>query len=66
MFAALMSPGSVQMGERNVAAARAALRAAGIPVVAEAVGGQAGRTVRYTVGVGRAEIRSVGLDAVVI
>jgi chemotaxis protein CheD len=66
MFAALMTPGSVQMGERNVAAARAALRAAGIPVAAEAVGGQAGRTVRYTVGVGRAEIRSVGLDAVVI
>ena len=66
MFAALMTPGSVQMGERNIVASRNALRAAGIPVAAEAVGGQAGRTVRFTVGVGRAEIRSVGLDAIVI
>jgi chemotaxis protein CheD len=63
MFAALMTPGSVQMGERNIVAARNALRAAGIPVAAEAVGGQAGRTVRYEVGVGRVEIRSVGVDA---
>lgn len=66
MFAALMTPGSVQMGERNIVASRNALRAAGIPVVAEAVGGQAGRTVRYAVGVGRVEIRSVGLDVFAI
>lgn len=66
MFAALMTPGTVQMGERNIAASRAALRVAGIPVAAEAVGGQTGRTVRYTAGAGRAEIRSVGLDVVVI
>lgn len=66
MFAALMTPGSVQMGERNVVAARNALRAAGIPLAAEAVGGQAGRSVRFTVGSGRAEIRSVGVDVVVI
>ena len=66
MFAALLTPGSVQMGERNIVASRNALRAAGIPVVAEAVGGQSGRTVRYTVGTGRAEIRSVGTNAVVI
>jgi len=66
MFAALMTPGSVQMGERNIVAARNALRAAGIPVAAEAVGGQAGRSVRFTVGTGRVEIRSVGVDAVVI
>jgi chemotaxis protein CheD len=63
MFAALMTPGSVQMGERNIVASRNALRAIGIPVAAEAVGGQAGRTVRFTVGDGRAEIRSVGVDA---
>lgn len=66
MFAALMTPGSVQMGERNIVASRNALRAAGIPVAAEAVGGQSGRTVRYTVGIGRVEIRSVGANAVVI
>lgn len=66
MFAALMTPGTVQMGERNVVASRNALRAAGIPVTAEAVGGTVGRTVRYVVGAGRAEIRSVGVDALVI
>lgn len=66
MFAALTLPGTVQMGERNIAASREALRAAGIPVAAEAVGGQAGRTVRYVVGTGRAEIRSVGVNAIVI
>jgi len=63
MFAALMSPGSVQMGERNIVASREALRQAGIPVTAEAVGGQAGRTIRFTVADGRAEIRSVGVNA---
>ena len=66
MFAALMTPGTVQMGERNLVASRSALRAAGIPIAAESVGGQAGRSVRFTVGTGRAEIRSVGQDAVVI
>ena len=66
MFAALMTPGSVQMGERNIVASRNALREAGIPIQAEAVGGQSGRTVRYAVGTGRAEIRSVGVNALVI
>jgi chemotaxis protein CheD len=66
MFAALMTPGSVQMGERNIVASRNALRAAGIPVAAESVGGQAGRTVRFYVRDGRAEIRSVGVDAATI
>ena len=66
MFAQLMTPGSVQMGERNVAAARAVLRHAGIPVAAEAVGGDAGRSVRFYVADGRVEIRSVGADAIVI
>jgi chemotaxis protein CheD len=62
MFAQLMTPGAVQMGERNVAAARNALRAAGIPLAGEAVGGQAGRSVRFFVADGRVEIRSVGAD----
>jgi len=66
MFAQLMTPGSVQMGERNIVAARNALRAAGIPVAREAVGGGAGRSVRFHVTDGRVEIRSVGADAVVI
>lgn len=60
MFSQLMTPGTIQMGERNVVASRNALRAAGIPIVREAVGGERGRTIRFRVGDGRVEIRSVG------
>ncbi len=66
MFMQLMAPGTVQMGERNVAAARDALRAAGIPIAREAVGGEVGRSVRFHVADGRVEIRSVGADVCVI
>lgn len=66
MFAALMSPGTIQMGERNAAAARDALRRNDIPLVAEAVGGERGRSVRFHVRDGRAEVRSVGADAEII
>ncbi len=66
MFGQLMSPGSIQMGERNIAAARNALRGAAIPIVREAVGGERGRSVRFHVKDGRVEIRSVGADAEII
>lgn len=66
MFSQLMTPGTIQMGERNIVAARNALRAAGIPIVREAVGGERGRSVRFHVKDGRAEIRSVGADAEII
>ncbi|MGH7548573.1 MAG: chemotaxis protein CheD [Gemmatimonadales bacterium] len=66
MFAQLMTPGSVQMGERNIVAARNALRAASIPLAREAVGGGQGRSVRFHIVDGRVEIRSVGADAVII
>src|SRR2546428_6994117 len=66
MFAQLMTPGSVQMGERNIVAARNALRAASIPLAREAVGGGAGRSVRFHVADGHVEIRTVGSDAIVI
>jgi chemotaxis protein CheD len=66
MFAALLSPGTIQMGERNVVAARDALRRHGIPLVGEAVGGDRGRSVRFHVRDGRVEIRSVGADAAVL
>jgi chemotaxis protein CheD len=62
MFAQLMMPGTVQMGERNLVATRNALRAASIPIAGEAVGGEAGRSVRFYVADGRVEIRSVGAD----
>jgi chemotaxis protein CheD len=66
MFSQLVSPGTIQMGERNVLAARTALRAASIPILREAVGGERGRTVRFYVKDGRVEIRSVGSDDAVI
>jgi chemotaxis protein CheD len=66
MFAALMTPGTIQMGERNVVAARSALRTAAIPIIAEAVGGDRGRTVRFHLDDGQVEIRVVGADVVVL
>lgn len=66
MFAQLMTPGTVQMGERNIVASRNALRAAGIPVLREAVGGDVGRTVRFNLTDGQVEIRSVGAESYVI
>jgi chemotaxis protein CheD len=66
MFSQLVTPGTIQMGERNVLAARTALRIASIPIVREAVGGDRGRSVRFHVQDGRVEIRSVGADELVI
>jgi len=66
MFSQLVTPGTIQMGERNLLAARSALRAAGIPILREAVGGERGRNVRFHVQDGRVEIRSVGADVLVI
>lgn len=59
MFAALSTPGTIQMGERNILAARHALATAGIPIVGEAVGGDFGRTVRLLVKDGRVNVTSV-------
>ena len=66
MFSQLMTPGTIQMGERNIVSSRNALRAASIPIVREAVGGERGRSIRFHVKDGRVEIRSVGADAEVI
>lgn len=66
MFANLAAPGTIQMGERNIAAARAALRDAAIRIVGEAVGGERGRSVRFWPQTGRVETRTVGGEDVVI
>lgn len=66
MFSQLVTPGTIQMGERNVLAARSVLRAAGIPIARESVGGERGRSIRFYVGDGRVEVRSVGADIHVI
>lgn len=59
MFRALLATAGVNIGERNVVAARAALEAAGIPIAAEDVGGEHGRSVRFDVATGRVEVRSL-------
>ena len=62
MFAQLMTPGTIQMGERNTVAARDALHAAAVPLVGQAVGGEQGRSVRFHVADGRVESHTVGGD----
>lgn len=59
MFATLATPGTIQMGERNIVATRAVLAQHDIPVTAEAVGGTHGRTVRLHAATGRVEVSSV-------
>jgi chemotaxis protein CheD len=59
MFAALAPPGTIQMGERNLVAARQALSSNGIRLIGEAVGGDFGRTVRLRVCDGAVEVRTV-------
>jgi len=59
MFAALASPGTIQMGERNLVAARQVLNTHGVPLVGEAVGGDFGRTVRFRICDGQVQITTV-------
>ena len=66
MFASLMTPGTLQMGERNIVASRNALRVAAIPIQKEAVGGEQGRSVRFHLSDGHVEIRAVGRDVEVV
>ncbi|HEV2146136.1 MAG TPA: chemotaxis protein CheD [Longimicrobiaceae bacterium] len=60
MFPSLMTPGMLNMGERNLIASRQVLRELGIPVLAEEVGADYGRSVRFHVGDGRVVVSSVG------
>jgi len=59
MFSSLAPPGTIQMGERNLVAARQVLSSYGVPLVGEAVGGDFGRTVRLRVRDGRVEVSTV-------
>ena len=58
MFVSLTPPGTIQMGERNVVAAREALHRHGIRLVGEAVGGDYGRTVDFDLGTGSVTVSS--------
>lgn len=59
MFGNLIPAGTIQMGERNLIATRRALNAHNIPILAEAVGGDAGRSVHFQVETGVVRISSV-------
>jgi chemotaxis protein CheD len=59
MFAALAPPGTIQMGERNLVAARQVLSTHGVHLVGESVGGDFGRTVRLRVDDGKVEVITV-------
>lgn len=59
----LQAPGFKQtfnIGDRNVTATRTTLATLGLPIKAEAVGGQTGRTVRLLAGNGRMTVRVLG------
>jgi len=59
MFAPPVPLAGINMGERNVVAARDALSRAAIPIVAEDTGGAHGRSVVFHVGTGRVTVRSL-------
>lgn len=59
MFGALMQQNSLATGARNVASAREVLRSAGIPLVAEDVGLEHGRSVLLRASDGHAEVSTV-------
>ena len=59
MFAGLAAPGTIQMGERNTVACRQVLMHHGVPIAAQATGGDFGRTVKLWVADGRVEVSSV-------
>lgn len=58
LFGPLLAFGG-SVGARNIEAARKALAAARVPVVAEDVGGESGRTVSFDVSTGTVRVRSV-------
>lgn len=59
MFASLLQNSGLNVGERNVLAARAALERVGVRLVAEDTGGDYGRSVFFHVADGRVEVRSL-------
>ena len=66
MFTSLLSATGLQIGERNVVATRAALERAGIPIVAQEVGGDYGRSVYFDVRDGSLIVKSLRSGHVVL
>jgi chemotaxis protein CheD len=59
MFGNLIPSGGINIGERNIAAVRGVLSEAKIPIVAEDVGADHGRSVYLYLDNGRVEVRSL-------
>jgi len=59
MFSSLLPKGSINIGDRNITAARQALGRNGVPIDAEDVGSDHGRSVHFHVADGRVEVRSL-------
>ncbi|HEV8497616.1 MAG TPA: chemotaxis protein CheD [Gemmatimonadaceae bacterium] len=59
MFANLIPAGGINIGERNITAVRGALSEAKVPIVAEDVGSDHGRSVFLFLDDGRVEVRSL-------
>lgn len=66
MFTSLLSATGLQIGERNVVAAKAALERAGIPLIAQETGGDFGRSVYFHVQNGRLVVKSLRAGNVVL
>jgi chemotaxis protein CheD len=64
MFGELLPKGEPNIGERNVEAARSALKEAGIPLVGEDVGGDYGRSVYFKLSDGRLRVKAHGREHV--
>ncbi len=58
LFTNLSTPGTIQMGERNLVAAREVLHRHGIPLIRELVGGDCGRSVWFRVANGQVVVRT--------
>jgi chemotaxis protein CheD len=59
MFGQLVNGTGINVGERNIAATKEALAAAGIPLIAEDTGLDYGRSVYFHLDDGRVEVRSL-------
>lgn len=59
MFAGLLAPGTLSLGTRNIAAARASCASNHVEIVAEDVGGSHGRSVYFDVAAGELVVRSM-------
>lgn len=66
MFVSLTPPGTIQMGDRNVVAAREALHRHGIRLVGEAVGADFGRTAEFDLDTGRISVSTYARGGLIL